>query len=141
MPLCAQGHPFDLTKTRLQTAPPGTYSGGLDVVKKAIARDGPAGLYRGVVPPLLGVTPIFALSFWVLQLLPCLRDLTLWSPPGIRRFQATHPCFYAESHQLSALNGRTRCGRFPICSSDYACHCACRTCQSPSPSKPSRTLD
>jgi len=58
------GHPFDLTKTRLQTAPPGTYTGGLDVVKKTIARDGPTGLYRGVVPPLLGVTPIFALSFW-----------------------------------------------------------------------------
>lgn len=34
------GHPFDLTKTRLQTAPPGTYTGGLDVVKKTIARDG-----------------------------------------------------------------------------------------------------
>jgi hypothetical protein len=59
------GHPFDLTKTRLQTAPPGTYAGGSDVVKKTLARDGPAGLYRGVVPPLLGVTPIFALSFWV----------------------------------------------------------------------------
>ncbi|KAH9037203.1 hypothetical protein EDB85DRAFT_2072986 [Lactarius pseudohatsudake] len=58
------GHPFDLTKTRLQTAAPGTYTGGLDVVKKALARDGPTGLYRGVVPPLLGVTPIFALSFW-----------------------------------------------------------------------------
>ena len=59
------GHPFDLTKTRLQTAAPGTYTGGLDVVKKTLARDGPTGLYRGVVPPLLGVTPIFALSFWV----------------------------------------------------------------------------
>jgi len=58
------GHPFDLTKTRLQTAAPGAYSGGLDVVKKALARDGPTGLYRGVVPPLLGITPIFALSFW-----------------------------------------------------------------------------
>jgi len=58
------GHPFDLTKTRLQTAAPGTYTGGLDVVKKTLGRDGPTGLYRGVVPPLLGVTPIFALSFW-----------------------------------------------------------------------------
>ncbi|KAI0734488.1 mitochondrial carrier [Fomitopsis betulina] len=58
------GHPFDLTKTRLQTAPPGSYTGALDVVKKAIARDGATGLYRGVVPPLLGVTPIFAISFW-----------------------------------------------------------------------------
>ncbi|OCH96057.1 hypothetical protein OBBRIDRAFT_809306 [Obba rivulosa] len=58
------GHPFDLTKTRLQTAPQGTYTGAMDVVKKALARDGAMGLYRGVVPPLLGVTPIFALSFW-----------------------------------------------------------------------------
>lgn len=78
-----QGHPFDLTKTRLQTAAPGTYTGAIDVVKKALARDGATGyvtsrhlkhskvvttiysLYRGVVPPLLGVTPIFAVSFWV----------------------------------------------------------------------------
>ncbi|KAI0036629.1 mitochondrial carrier domain-containing protein, partial [Vararia minispora EC-137] len=58
------GHPFDLTKTRLQTAPAGTYKGAVDVVKQALARDGPLGLYRGVVPPLLGVTPIFAVSFW-----------------------------------------------------------------------------
>ncbi|KAF9822085.1 hypothetical protein IEO21_00079 [Rhodonia placenta] len=58
------GHPFDLTKTRLQTAAPGTYTGAIDVVKKTIARDGATGLYRGVVPPLLGVTPIFAMSFW-----------------------------------------------------------------------------
>lgn len=77
------GHPFDLTKTRLQTAAPGAYTGAVDVVKKAVARDGITGyvvlvyfvwniyqrivcrLYRGVVPPLLGVTPIFAVSFWV----------------------------------------------------------------------------
>lgn len=37
------GHPFDLTKTRLQTAPPGSYTGALDVVKKTIARDGATG--------------------------------------------------------------------------------------------------
>jgi len=58
------GHPFDLTKTRLQTAQPGMYTGAIDVVKKTLARDGPTGLYRGVVPPLLGVTPMFAVSFW-----------------------------------------------------------------------------
>lgn len=58
------GHPFDLTKTRLQTASPGTYTGAIDVVKKTLARDGVTGLYRGMVPPLLGVTPIFAVSFW-----------------------------------------------------------------------------
>lgn len=76
------GHPFDLTKTRLQTAAPGVYKGALDVVRQTLARDGVTGyvfplthglvdsdslrrLYRGMVPPLLGVTPIFAVSFWV----------------------------------------------------------------------------
>lgn len=58
------GHPFDLTKTRVQTAAPGVYTGPLDVVKKTLARDGISGMYRGMVPPLLGVTPIFAVSFW-----------------------------------------------------------------------------
>ncbi|KAG6841954.1 hypothetical protein C0991_005134 [Blastosporella zonata] len=37
------GQPFDLTKTRLQTAGPGVYTGALDVVKKTIARDGITG--------------------------------------------------------------------------------------------------
>ncbi|KAK0245654.1 carnitine acyl carnitine carrier [Armillaria nabsnona] len=58
------GHPFDLTKTRLQTAPKGAYTGAFDVVKKTLAKDGFSGMYRGMVPPLLGVTPIFAVSFW-----------------------------------------------------------------------------
>ncbi|KAL0951407.1 hypothetical protein HGRIS_008101 [Hohenbuehelia grisea] len=58
------GHPFDLTKTRLQTAAPGTYKGAVDVVKQTLARDGVKGMYRGMLPPLLGVTPIFAVSFW-----------------------------------------------------------------------------
>lgn len=38
-----KGHPFDLTKTRLQTAPTGTYTGALDVVRKTLARDGVKG--------------------------------------------------------------------------------------------------
>jgi len=58
------GHPFDLTKTRLQTAPAGTYRGAVDVVKQTLARDGVKGLYRGMGPPLMGVTPIYAISFW-----------------------------------------------------------------------------
>ncbi|WVQ82902.1 hypothetical protein IAT38_005038 [Cryptococcus sp. DSM 104549] len=58
------GHPFDLTKTRLQTAAPGQYTGAIDVVRKTVAADGIRGLYRGITPPILGVTPIFAISFW-----------------------------------------------------------------------------
>lgn len=59
------GHPFDLVKVRLQTAERGVYSGAIDVVKKSIAREGlRQGLYRGVSAPLVGVTPMFAVSFW-----------------------------------------------------------------------------
>ncbi|KAK0391201.1 hypothetical protein NLU13_0702 [Sarocladium strictum] len=59
------GHPFDLVKVRLQTAESGVYKGAIDVVKKSIARDGMRrGLYAGVSAPLVGVTPMFAVSFW-----------------------------------------------------------------------------
>ncbi|KAH8432099.1 carnitine:acyl carnitine antiporter [Aspergillus melleus] len=59
------GHPFDLVKVRLQTAEKGVYKGAMDVVKKTVAREGLArGLYAGVSAPLVGVTPMFAVSFW-----------------------------------------------------------------------------
>lgn len=59
------GHPFDLVKVRLQTAEKGVYSGAMDVVRKTVAREGLArGLYAGVSAPLVGVTPMFAVSFW-----------------------------------------------------------------------------
>ncbi|GAA5928897.1 hypothetical protein JCM1841_001288 [Sporobolomyces salmonicolor] len=58
------GQPFDLTKVRLQTAAPGQYTGTLDVVKQTFVRDGIKGFYRGMGPPLAGVTPMFAVSFW-----------------------------------------------------------------------------
>ncbi|GAM85592.1 hypothetical protein ANO11243_035990 [Dothideomycetidae sp. 11243] len=59
------GHPFDLVKVRLQTAEKGVYNGAIDVVRKTIAREGLArGLYAGVSAPLVGVTPMFAVSFW-----------------------------------------------------------------------------
>ncbi|ATZ51311.1 Bccrc1 [Botrytis cinerea B05.10] len=59
------GHPFDLVKVRLQTAERGVYKGAIDVVTKSVAKDGLArGLYAGVSAPLVGVTPMFAVSFW-----------------------------------------------------------------------------
>ncbi|KAI1121494.1 mitochondrial carrier domain-containing protein [Nemania abortiva] len=59
------GHPFDLVKVRMQTAEKGVYSSAIDVVRKSIARDGlRRGLYAGVSAPLVGVTPMFAVSFW-----------------------------------------------------------------------------
>ncbi|KAH9908339.1 mitochondrial carrier domain-containing protein [Xylariomycetidae sp. FL2044] len=59
------GHPFDLVKVRLQTAEKGVYKSAVDVVRKSVARDGlRGGLYAGVSAPLVGVTPMFAVSFW-----------------------------------------------------------------------------
>lgn len=49
----------------MQTAEKGVYSGALDVVRKTVAREGlRKGLYAGVSAPLVGVTPMFAVSFW-----------------------------------------------------------------------------
>ncbi|KAF9912544.1 carnitine transporter, partial [Lobosporangium transversale] len=62
------GHPFDLAKVRIQTSPNGMYTGTLDVFKKTFKADGFRGLYRGMSTPFLGVTPIFAVSFWAYDL-------------------------------------------------------------------------
>ncbi|KAK3170837.1 hypothetical protein OEA41_002921 [Lepraria neglecta] len=59
------GHPFDLVKVRMQTAEKGVYTGAIDVAKKTVAREGlRKGMYAGVSAPLVGVTPMFAISFW-----------------------------------------------------------------------------
>lgn len=62
MCLVAVGHPFDLIKVRLQTS--NLYKGALDCARQTVAKDGARGLYRGMVAPLTGVTPIFAVCFW-----------------------------------------------------------------------------
>jgi len=70
------GQPFDLIKVRLQTAPEGTYTGMVDATKKLLAKDGFRGLYRGMGPPLVGITPIFAISFWSYNLG---KKIVLWT--------------------------------------------------------------
>ncbi|KAI0892728.1 mitochondrial carrier [Annulohypoxylon nitens] len=75
------GHPFDLVKVRLQTADKGVYSSAIDVVRKSVARDGlRRGLYAGVSAPLVGVTPMFAVSFWGYDVGQ--RIVTSLSPPS-----------------------------------------------------------
>ncbi|KAK6957300.1 hypothetical protein Daesc_000082 [Daldinia eschscholtzii] len=75
------GHPFDLVKVRLQTADKGVYSSAIDVVRKSVARDGlRRGLYAGVSAPLVGVTPMFAVSFWGYDLGK--QIVTSFSPPS-----------------------------------------------------------
>ena len=48
------GHPFDTTKTRLQTSPRGYYTGTLDCVRKTLSAEGPRGFYAGMLSPLVG---------------------------------------------------------------------------------------
>jgi solute carrier family 25 (mitochondrial carnitine/acylcarnitine transporter), member 20/29 len=48
------GHPFDTTKTRIQTAPQGFYKSVLDAVKRTAKVEGVRGFYAGMASPLLG---------------------------------------------------------------------------------------
>lgn len=57
------GHPFDTTKTRLQTAPPLFYANTFDCVRKTIQWEGALGFYTGMCSPLLGQMFFRATSF------------------------------------------------------------------------------
>ncbi|CAH0562419.1 unnamed protein product [Brassicogethes aeneus] len=63
------GHPLDTIKVRLQTMArpaPGQsplYKGTADCFKKTVRAEGFKGLYKGMGAPLVGVAPIFAISF------------------------------------------------------------------------------
>ncbi|KAL7746809.1 carnitine transporter [Sorochytrium milnesiophthora] len=60
--LVAAGHPLDLIKVRLQTS--NQYKGMVDCARQTIAKDGVRGLYRGMLTPMVGVTPVFSVCFW-----------------------------------------------------------------------------
>lgn len=70
--ICAvvSGHPLDLIKVRLQTMPtpapgqPPLFTGTVDCFKKTLTNEGVRGLYKGMAAPIVGVAPIFALSFF-----------------------------------------------------------------------------
>eukprot|EP00013_Stygamoeba_regulata_P014729 CAMPEP_0177673022 /NCGR_PEP_ID=MMETSP0447-20121125/25691_1 /TAXON_ID=0 /ORGANISM="Stygamoeba regulata, Strain BSH-02190019" /LENGTH=291 /DNA_ID=CAMNT_0019180805 /DNA_START=12 /DNA_END=887 /DNA_ORIENTATION=- len=68
MSLVLAGHPLDLIKVRLQTSATGQYKGTLDCARQTIAKEGFAGLYKGMSAPLVGITPIFAVCFWGYEL-------------------------------------------------------------------------
>lgn len=55
------GHPMDTIKVRLQTV--STYNGFLDCFRRTISTEGVTGLYKGMGAPLVGIVPIFAISF------------------------------------------------------------------------------
>lgn len=57
------GQPFDTTKVRLQSAPPGTYSSTLDVIRKLLSEEGPLAFYKGTLTPLLGMGVCISVQF------------------------------------------------------------------------------
>lgn len=55
--------PSDVLKSKQQTAPAGTYSGFLDVVKKTMATEGFKGFYKGAAPIMIRAFPANAACF------------------------------------------------------------------------------
>ncbi|CAG8596447.1 13125_t:CDS:10, partial [Acaulospora morrowiae] len=92
------GHPFDLVKVRLQTAKDGQYKGMLDVTRQIIKADGIRGMYRGMGPPLVGITPIFSISFWSYNLG---KKIVYWGTPN-RKSQELTLTEYATAGLISA---------------------------------------
>lgn len=64
---CESGcrYPADMVKSLLQVAPPGTYDGMAGCAGQIVARDGWAGLYRGLGPCLVRAVPAFGVCFAV----------------------------------------------------------------------------
>ncbi|KAH8251989.1 hypothetical protein KR032_001791 [Drosophila birchii] len=63
------GMPADVLKSRLQSAPEGTYKHGIrSVLKDLIIKDGPLALYRGVTPIMIRAFPANAACFFGIEL-------------------------------------------------------------------------
>lgn len=56
-------YPLDVTKSRIQAAKPGTYSGVLDCAIKSVSAEGPMVLFRGLNMALLRAFPLHASIF------------------------------------------------------------------------------
>ncbi|KAK9758693.1 Mitochondrial carrier protein [Popillia japonica] len=56
--------PFDVLKSRLQTAKEGQFPNGIrDVAKELLKHEGPLALYKGIVPVLMRAFPANAACF------------------------------------------------------------------------------
>ncbi|KAI8912870.1 mitochondrial carrier domain-containing protein [Entophlyctis helioformis] len=55
--------PPDVIKSRIQSAPAGTYKGFMDCATKIVAQEGPSALFKGLGPALLRAFPANAAGF------------------------------------------------------------------------------
>lgn len=60
--------PPDVLKSRFQTAPPGQYSGILDVYRHLMKEEGPSALFRGIRPAMIRAFPANAACFLGMEL-------------------------------------------------------------------------
>lgn len=75
------GMPPDILKSRLQTAPEGTYKHGIrEVFVKLMKNEGPLALYKGVVPVMLRAFPANAACFMGFEI--CMKFLN-WVAPSL----------------------------------------------------------
>ncbi|SNX84593.1 probable YMC1 - Protein of the mitochondrial carrier family (MCF) [Melanopsichium pennsylvanicum] len=61
------GQPLDIIKVRLQTSPPGTYTGMVDCATRIVTNEGPLAFYKGTLTPLLGVGACVSIQFGVVE--------------------------------------------------------------------------
>lgn len=75
------GMPADVLKSRLQTAPEGTYKHGIrSVFRELMQKEGPLALYKGVTPVMLRAFPANAACFIGFEI--CMKFLN-WSAPNL----------------------------------------------------------
>ncbi|KAL3535846.1 hypothetical protein ACH5RR_004307 [Cinchona calisaya] len=112
-------YPLELLKTRL-TVQRGVYKNFLDAFLKIVQEEGPAELYRGLTPSLIGVVPYAATNYFAYDSLRKaykqvfkqeeignVATLLIGSAAGAISSSATFPLEVARKHmQAGALNGR-----------------------------------
>ncbi|KAJ7966164.1 adenine nucleotide transporter BT1, chloroplastic/mitochondrial-like [Quillaja saponaria] len=112
-------YPLELLKTRL-TIQRGVYNGLLDAFLKILQEEGPAELYRGLAPSLIGVIPYSATNYFAYDSLRKayrkfskqekignIETLLIGSAAGAISSSATFPLEVARKHmQVGALSGR-----------------------------------
>ncbi|EOY31464.1 hypothetical protein QUC31_019773 [Theobroma cacao] len=112
-------YPLELVKTRL-TIEKNMYDGIVDAFLKILQKEGPAELYRGLAPSLIGVIPYAATNYFAYDTLRKvyrkvfkeekignIETLLIGSLAGAISSSATFPLEVARKHmQVGALNGR-----------------------------------